>query len=158
MANIGIQMYTLRKHTRTPEDFKETLRRVAEIGLKNVQITPPSFFTVPEIAQLLRENGLKADSVIRSTGMILDDIDQAKRDAEILGTDVLRTNSIPKELRNDADGYRRFAEQMNAEGRACKSAGLRYIYHFHAFEWINFGDIRGIDILMNETDPDAVMF
>ena len=47
---------------------------------------------------------------------------------------------------------------MNAEGRACKAAGLRYIYHFHAFEWINFGSERGIDILLNETDPDAVMF
>ena len=47
---------------------------------------------------------------------------------------------------------------MNAEGRALKAVGLRYIYHFHAFEWISFGDTRGIDILLDETDPDAVYF
>ena len=158
MSRIGLQMYTLRDFVKTPDDFKETLRRVAEIGIENVQITPPGFFTVEETAKLLRENGLKADSVFRSTGKIVGDIEQAKRDAEILGTDVLRTDSIPSEMRNDADGYRRYAEQMNAEGRACKAAGLRYIYHFHAFEWITFGDVRGIDILLNETDPDAVMF
>ena len=158
MSRIGLQMYTLRDFVKTPDDFKSTLRRVAEIGIENVQITPPGFFTVEETAKLLKDNGLKADSVFRSTGKIVDGIEQAKRDAEILGTDVLRTDSIPNEMRNDADGYRRFAAQMNAEGRACKAAGLRYIYHFHAFEWINFGETRGIDILLNETDPDAVMF
>jgi len=158
MSRIGLQMYTLRDFVKTPYDFKNTLRRVAEIGIENVQITPPGFFTIEETAKLLRDNGLKADSVFRSTGKIVDGIEQAKRDAEILGTDVLRTDSIPNEMRNDVDGYRRFAQQMNAEGRACKAAGLRYIYHFHAFEWINFGETRGIDILLNETDPDAVMF
>ncbi|MBQ8510098.1 MAG: sugar phosphate isomerase/epimerase [Clostridia bacterium] len=158
MSRIGLQMYTLRDYTKTPEDFKNTLRRVREIGLENVQITPPGFFPVEETARLLAENGLKADSVFRPTGKVVADIEQAKRDAEIFGVDVLRTDSIPEEMRGDADGYRRFAEQMNAEGHACKAAGLRYIYHFHAFEWINFGDVRGIDILLNETDPDAVMF
>ena len=158
MSRIGLQMYTLRDYTKTPDDFKATLKKVADIGIENVQITPPGFFTVEETAQLLKDNGLKADSVFRSTRKVVDTIEQAKRDAEILGVDVLRTASIPSELRNDADGYRRYAEIMNAEGRACKAAGLRYIYHFHAFEWISFGDIRGIDILLKETDPDAVFF
>ena len=47
---------------------------------------------------------------------------------------------------------------MNAEGNACRRAGLRYMYHFHSFEWISFGKERGIDILLNETDPAAVFF
>ena len=144
MSRIGLQMYTLRDFTKTPDDFKATLKKVADIGIENVQITPPGFFTVEETAQLLKDNGLKADSVFRSTRKVVDTIEQAKRDAEILGVDVRRTDSLP--------------EIMNAEGRACKAAGLRYIYHFHAFEWISFGDIRGIDILLDETDPDAVFF
>ena len=151
-------MYTLRDYTKTPEDFKATLKKVADIGIKHVQITPPGFFGIGEVAALLKENGLSADSVFRPTTHVVERIEDAKRDAEILGVDVLRTDSIPSELRNTADGYRKYAEILNAEGRACKAAGLRYIYHFHAFEWINFGDIRGIDILLNETDPDAVMF
>ena len=116
MSRIGLQMYTLRDYTKTPDDFKATLKKVADIGIENVQITPPGFFTVEETAQLLKDNGLKADSVFRSTRKVVDTIEQAKRDAEILGVDVLRTDSIPSELRNDADGYRRYAEIMNAEG------------------------------------------
>ncbi|MCI8387836.1 MAG: sugar phosphate isomerase/epimerase [Clostridiales bacterium] len=158
MSRIGLQMYTLRDFVKTPEDFKATIRKVADIGIKHVQITPPGYFTVAETAEILRSNGISADSVFRSTGKVVESIESAKRDADILGVDVLRTDSIPSEMRKDADGYRRYAELMNAEGRACKAAGLRYIYHFHAFEWITFGDVRGIDILLNETDPDAVMF
>ena len=158
MSRIGLQMYTLRDFTKPPEDYKNTLKKVAEIGIEHVQMTPPAFFSVPEIAAMLREYGLSADSVFRPTTRVAADIESAKRDADILGVDVLRTDSIPDAMRNDADGYRRYAEILNAEGRACKAAGLRYIYHFHAFEWINFGDVRGIDILLNETDPDAVMF
>ncbi len=158
MSRIGLQMYTLRNFTKTPDDFKATLKKIADIGIENVQITPPGFFSVEETAQLLKDNGLHADSVFRPTTKVVDMIEGAKRDADILGVDVLRTDSIPNELRDSADGYRRYAEIMNAEGRACKAAGLRYIYHFHAFEWINFDGVRGIDILRNETDPEAVMF
>ena len=158
MSRIGLQMYTLRDFMKTPEDFRKTLGMVAEIGIKHVQITPPRFFSVEETAELLRKNGLSADSVFCPTTHVAERIDEAKRNAELLGTDVLRTDSIPVGMRDSADGYRRFAEIMNAEGRACKAAGLRYIYHFHAFEWINFGEERGIDILLSETDPDAVMF
>ena len=39
-------MYTLRDYMKTPEDFKETIRKVAEIGIKHVQITPPGYFSV----------------------------------------------------------------------------------------------------------------
>ena len=158
MSRIGLQMYTLRDYTKTAEDFENTLRRVAEIGLEVLQLTPPGFLGVEATAKLLAKYGLAADSVFAPTGAIVDRVAEIKRDAELLGTDVVRTDSIPDELRHDADGYRRFAERMNAEGRALKSVGLRYIYHFHAFEWINFGDTRGIDILLNETDPSAVMF
>lgn len=158
MSRIGLQMYTLRDFTKTPDDFKETLKKVAGIGIENVQITPPGFFTIEETARLLKDNGLKADSVFRPTTTVKTSVEQAKRDADILGVDVLRTDSIPAEFRNTADGYRRYAAIMNEEGRCCKAAGLRYIYHFHAFEWVSFGDTRGIDILLNETDPDAVMF
>lgn len=151
-------MYTLRDHTQTAEAFESTLRRVAEIGLEVLQLTPPGFLGAEATAKLLCKYGLRADSVFAPTGGIVDNIDRIKKDAELFGADVVRTDSIPPELRGDIDGYRRFAERMNAEGRALKSAGLRYIYHFHAFEWITFGETRGIDILLNETDPDAVMF
>jgi sugar phosphate isomerase/epimerase len=158
MSQIALQMYTCRDHMKTLAEFESTLNKVAQIGYRYVQISKPAFLGMSELTDLLHKYGLTADSVFSPTGNIIDNIDQIKKDADILGTDVVRTDSIPSVLRTSTEGYHEFAKRMNQEGRALQKAGLRYIYHFHAFEFISFGDIRGIDILLNETDPEAVMF
>jgi sugar phosphate isomerase/epimerase len=158
MSKIALQMYTCREHMKTAADFEETLKKVAEIGYEYVQISRPAFFEMDEMAKLLGKYDLQADSVFCPTGKILNNIEQLEKDADILGTDVVRTDSIPVALRTSREGYHEFAHRMDQEGQALKKAGLRYIYHFHAFEFVSFGNIRGIDILLHETDPEAVMF
>ncbi len=155
---IGLQMWTMHRRLGSPAEYRETLRRIAEIGYRVIQVTPPSFFTDDEFLALLAENGLSADSVFAPTGQIEAQLPHAAALAARMGTQLLRTDSIPEPMRGSADGYRAFAAQLNREGRACRAAGLRLMYHFHAFEWIRFGDVRGIDILLNETDPEAVWF
>lgn len=159
MSKIGLQMYTMREHTKNLEDYKKTIKRVSEIGYKVLQMSKPDFMTVEDNIKLLKQYGLSADSVLRGSMEVIKEADSAAKEAELYGCDVLRTTAIPQELRDmGKDGYKKFAEIMNESGKACKKVGLRYMYHFHAFEWINFGDERGIDILLNETDPEYVYF
>lgn len=154
----GLQMYTLRNSMKTPEDFDNTLRRVHEMGYDNVQITPPAFTNAIEVAKQLKTYELKADSTICTLMKIPESIDDIARNAEALDTDVLRTDSIVKDDRWTVEGYKRAAEHLNVCGKLAKEKGLRFMYHFHAFEFIKLGDTRGIDILLNETDPATVMF
>ncbi len=151
-------MYTMRDHMRTLEDYKETVKKVSEIGYKVLQMTRPDFISLEDNIALLSQYGLCADSVYRPVQEVEKEAESAAREAEMYGCDVIRTNSIPEEMRRSAEGYREFAKMMNNSGRACKAVGLRYIYHFHAFEWIRFGGKRGIDILLEETDPECVFF
>ena len=53
MSQFGIQMYTLRETMKTPEDYETTLRRVAEMGYTNVQLTPPAFSGAEDTQRLL---------------------------------------------------------------------------------------------------------
>lgn len=158
MSQIGLQMYTMRNVTGDREAFLKTLDRLQNIGIQDVQISVPSFMTCKELADVLKQHQMKADSVFCSTTQILESLDKIADEAKWLETDVLRTDSIPKELRKSADGYRQFAKDLNNQGRALKGIGLDYMYHFHAFEFVNFGSTRGIDILIEETNPDWVMF
>ena len=160
MAQIGLQMYTMRKHVANKEEYAQTIKRIAEIGYRSIQVTKPGFFTDEEYIALLDQYGIKADSVFVPTGKIVEMAPAAAVQAQKFGCDVLRTDSIPAALRGSADGYKKYAEILNAEGKACRENGLRLIYHFHAFEWIRFAaeKTRGIDILLNETDPTAVFF
>jgi sugar phosphate isomerase/epimerase len=158
MSQIGLQMYTMRQVSGNRDDLLHTLERLAGMGFQDVQISVPAFMTCAELAEVLTTLGLKADSVFCSTGKILASLDQIAREAELLQTDVLRTDSIPPELRNSADGYRRFADDLNRQGQALHRLGLDYMYHFHAFEFIRFEVERGMDILLRETDPRFVQF
>lgn len=158
MSRFSIQMYTLRKSMQTPEDFEKTLTRVAEMGYKSVQITTPNFTSTAVLAKQLYNKGLSADSAFCDVYQIPEKIDQICRDADLLGTNVLRTNSIKSEDRYKADGYHRFAMHLNNCGKLLRSKGLEFMYHFHSFEFIKFSDTRGIDILLSETDPEYVMF
>ena len=36
---IGAQLYTVREHTRNLDDFSETLKKIADIGYKTVQVS-----------------------------------------------------------------------------------------------------------------------
>ncbi len=156
--NIGIQMYTVRDHMKTKADLLTTLDKLSAIGLRSIQISVPGYITAEELAEELKARNMSADSGYMATAQHMAQLDKALRETECFGTDVIRTNSIPEDMRGDADGYHRYAEILNQEGKACQSHGIRYIYHFHAFEFIRFGDTRGIDILLNETDPKAVYF
>lgn len=155
---IGIQMYTLRDYMKTPEDLDTTLKKVAEMGYKSVQITPPGFTTAEKLAEQLKGYGLSADSAMCSLAKIPENIDKIVADAKALGTDVLRTDSILPEWRTGEEGYHIAAAHLEKCGKLLHEKGLKFMYHFHSFEYIKLGDTRGIDILLAETSPEYVMF
>lgn len=159
MSKIGIQMYTLRETMKTKEGLEETLRRVAEIGYQNVQITLPGFVSSEEGAAMLAHYGLRADSAMAAfDGNIRERVPEAVKLARLLGTGVVRTTSIPHELGQSEAGYHEFARQMNEVAAEFAKEGLVFMYHFHAFEYVNFPTCTGMDILMKETDPACVTF
>lgn len=156
---IALQMYTLRDGMTTPEDFENTLARVADMGYTHVQITPPAFHTGPSMAERLQAHGLQADSAICPVYAIPERMEDILKATEALHTDVLRTDSICEADRGSAEGYHRFAAHLEACGKLLCANGLTFMYHFHSFEFVRFADgTRGIDILLKETDPQHVFF
>lgn len=155
---ISIQMYTLRESMKDLAQLDDTLARVAAMGYNSVQITTPGYITPVELAKLLSSHGLRADSALCPLYQIPDKIEDAVAHAHALGTDVVRTDSIAVEDRFSLDGYHKAAEHLNRCGKLLHDRGCKFMYHFHAFEWIALGETRGMDILLGETDPETVWF
>lgn len=158
MADIALQMYTMRNCMADEKQLLETLRRVREIGYRSVQITRPAYVTIEALKRMLDEVGLSADSALGHCMKLDEEYDAILHEAEVLGTRVVRLDGIPMELAQTAEGYRTFARILEKGGKAFRAAGYDMYYHFHAFEWTNFGAERGIDILLNETTPEYVGF
>ena len=158
MADIALQMYTMRNCMADEKQLLGTLRRVREIGYRSVQITRPAYVTIEALKRMLDECGLSADSALGHCMKLDEEYDAILHEAEVLGTRVVRLDGIPMELAQTAEGYRTFARILEKGGKAFRAAGYDMYYHFHAFEWTNFGAERGIDILLNETTPEYVGF
>lgn len=155
---IGLQMYTLHDFTKTREGYTDTVRRVSELGFRSVQATKPAFFTDEEFSALLRANGLQADSLLVREGQILGNEKTLCERAKLYGVTAARIDGIPQPLRTSVDGYKKYAEMLNAEGKACRECGLKLMIHNHVYEWQKFGGKAGFQILVEESDPEYVWF
>ena len=56
---IGAQLFTIRDFCQNLNDFDESLKKIADIGYKNVQVSGTCEFDPKWLDQKLKENGLK---------------------------------------------------------------------------------------------------
>lgn len=152
---IALQLYTVRDQTAI--DFAGTVRKVAEMGYSGVELAGFGNLSPHEIADLLRETKLKPAGMHIGFELFQADIAKVIDDCKVIGSKFAGVPALPAALRN-LQGFRQAAAALNQFGAALKAAGLRLYYHNHAFEFQVIDGLRGIDILLAETDPSLVGF
>ena len=164
---IGIQLYSLRDMI--PTNVEKTLASLRKIGYGEVETFDYSVtngywgYSPKQFLALLKNNELTAPSGHYDSDKLLkdgntDDLQNQIEAAVIVGSDFLTIPWINDAFRNNADDFKRLAERMNKAGNLCKSAGIRLGYHNHDFEFKQYEDQTGYDILLKETDPTLVHF
>ncbi len=165
---IGLQLYTLREQA--AKDFDGTLKKVAAIGYKEVELY--SFFDrkAADIRRSLDDAGLRCVSAHFGVPMLQDNlaarIDYAKElDLEFMvcpfpglgGRDGSRPGSRPSSP--DAltlDDWRWNADLFNKVGEQTKKAGIQFGYHNHHIEFREFDGVTAFSELLRRTDPGLV--
>jgi sugar phosphate isomerase/epimerase len=169
---IGLQLYTVGKEM--DSDPAGTTKRIAEIGYKNVELSPLGKTPLSGMKKLLADNGLKSPSGHFMLPDLMKDlqrnIDAAKEigqedlivtvpfvadPSRLQGTDQMAAflnmlNSLT------LDDWKWNAEQFNKIGEQVKKAGLQLGYHNHNFEFKNYGSTTGYDEFLRLTDPNLV--
>jgi sugar phosphate isomerase/epimerase len=154
---IGVVGYTTRFRTFTPAQAEDTYRRIADLGYDGPESPLGRFFSTEESLALLSKYKLKVADVHAD----IEKPDEAFKIADKYGVKILGIPSIPGEMMNSVDGFRAYAEKINTLAKPFKNAGYRLQYHNHAQEFRNFPQLNGktgMDILIEETDPQAVVF
>ncbi len=156
MNKLSLQMYTLREYTKTWEDFNNTIGRLSEIGFKTLQYDVPAAYDAKEVKRVFDEYGVVNDSVFCPVMDIEDNTKKIISECEVFNTKYVRTSAIVSGLAKSASGYKCFAHYLNEACEELKKHDIKLLYHFHAFEFCRFGDNTGIDIILNETDPEVI--
>lgn len=157
---VALQLYTVRDQT--GKDFVGTVRKVAEMGYAGIELSGsyglnPGDLSAASLADLLAETGLKPAGNHVGLGGFEGDLDRVIAYNLHIGNRFVGVPALPAEMRNPA-GFRHAAALMNRFGATLVEAGLVLYYHNHAFEFEATDGVRGIDILLDETDPDLVGF
>lgn len=166
--DIGLQLYSLRASL--PKDVEGVLSLVGKAGFSEVETYGFSikngFFgtNVKDFKAMLIDNGLKATSNHFDFNSYLETGSTEIIKAYIETANTLESNYvtvpwISEKLRGTtADDYKKLADKVTQAAELCKTAGLKLAYHNHDFEFEEFGDTTGYEILLNNTDKNIVDF
>ncbi|HKX44920.1 MAG TPA: sugar phosphate isomerase/epimerase [Burkholderiaceae bacterium] len=168
--SISIQLYTLRELS-----LEATLQGLAAIGYRKVEHAGFGNRTAAEFRAALQQAGLRASSGHQAIPQPWNDSAwyQQVADAVAVGQQSIVTPLSPitvfptdgdvskiKGL-TTVDAWQRYAQDLNRAGAIARSAGLRFGFHNHFWEFAALDDDTpqvGYDILLAETDPRLVHF
>lgn len=153
---IGLQIYTLRDQL--DKDLLGTIKQVAAIGYKEVELYDLYGKTPAEFAQILKHNGLTAPSGHYMTRHLKSNWEKHIEDAKTIGLEYMVNAILDPEERRIFDDYKRLAELFNKAGEQTQKAGIQYCYHNHNFEFKKYGDTTAYDYLLKALDPKLVNF
>ncbi len=159
---IGVQVYSAREQL--AEDFEGTMKRLAEIGYKNIEAyglgTDGMFlekFTPGDYSKIVSDVGMKVVST-HCRYFTTDDAQKMIDASSAAGIKYTIIPSLPDELKESVDTYKQVADNLNKVGEIFKAAGLKFGYHNHAFEFELKDDQVPLEIMLNETQSDLVTF
>jgi sugar phosphate isomerase/epimerase len=151
---VALQIYSIRDHLTTAEDFKTSMKKLAEIGYTAVEVAGISAdLTDEEIRAICDENGLK----IISAHIVMDafdaDFDGTVKKLKTWGADLVTMPVPPAWVRESGD-YAQYAEKSTELGKKLAQVGITLSYHNHSFEFQHFNGKIGLKTLYAKSDPD----
>lgn len=138
---IGAQFFTLRDFTKTPEDLSETLKKVADIGYKNVQLSGTCEYDPEWMREQLKANDLKC--VVTHTGepKLTDDekLKEAIRAHEIIGCENIGLAVYDFNPEVEGHNYAKYVETFKPVAKKIKDAGKYLMFHNHhrELQWVD---------------------
>ncbi|MGY1779968.1 sugar phosphate isomerase/epimerase family protein [Geodermatophilus sp. SYSU D01036] len=164
-SKISIQLWTFAEYigfgtdAATQGRLEEVLRRLSEMGYRNVEPFSLSGLTAEQFRALLDEYGLKAPARHVGVGTPAQpaDIGQILEENRVLGVKYFGSGGTPN-LNTEAE-WIAYAQYLNTVGEQARKAGQTLIVHNHNWEFTDvFNGRTAYDILMAYTDPRNVAF
>ena len=167
--DIGLQLWSVRDDMK--KDAEATLMQVGQMGYTFIEAAgygDGSFYGMQpfDFKQLLNENGLRF--LASHTGQPLPDSttwdatmewwDTCIAAHKEAGVKYIVQPSMNKKGYGTLADLKRYCDYFNAIGEKCNAQGIRFGYHNHDKEFEDVDGVVRYDYMLNNTDPDKVMF
>jgi sugar phosphate isomerase/epimerase len=153
---IAAQMHSVRDYCTDAHDLAETLGKIRSIGYRAVELSSLGPLSPHELARVLDGEGLTCCSTHEDGEELLTDPEAVMERLGVLGC---ASTAYPWPRDQDfssAEGVHRFCKALNRTGRMLRKAGVTFAYHNHNQEFHRLGGKTVMDMIIEETDHDAV--
>ena len=151
---IGAQLYTLRTYLQTEEDIRISLKKVADMGYKIVQVSGMGKIDPHLLRDICDGLGLKIVLTHNPAERILWDTDNLIKEHEILGCEYIGLGGMPEKYRSDF-WIGQFGKDFLTPAKKMADAGKHFMYHNHDFEFERQPNGRLlIEMLWNSCRPN----
>jgi sugar phosphate isomerase/epimerase len=133
LEKISVQLYTVRNEM--AKDFEGSLRKIAELGFKQVEFAGYYNRTPEQIRGLLDSLGVESPSAHFPIQALRTDPVKAIETAKVIGHRYLICPYLDPVERQTLAQYREHAALFNKVGEMCRKAGIQFGYHNHDFEF-----------------------
>ncbi|MFN6202948.1 MAG: sugar phosphate isomerase/epimerase family protein [Acidobacteriota bacterium] len=154
LEKISVQLYTVRNEM--AKDFDGSLRKIADLGFKQVEFAGYYNRTPQQVRGLLDSLGLESPSAHIPLQALRNDPAKAIEAARVIGHRYLICPYLEPAERKSLAQYRAHAALFNKFGEMCRQAGIQFGYHNHEFEFETLEGQLPMDLLLRETNPDLV--
>ena len=178
--NVGIQLFTI--PAMVSADFSGTLKKLADIGYKEIEFFGPYDFSAPEtieswngfrqslrvssnafyghkpaeVKKMLKDLGLTTPSVHLDLITMRKKMGPAMEALSELGTRYVAIPAIADPA--ERSDFNKLADEFNSFGEQMAKYGLTFLYHNHGYEHAPKNGEVLMDTLLRQTDKDKVKF
>ncbi len=153
MAVLAAQLYTIREHTKTAEDFAASMKKISDMGYTAVQVSAIGPIPHEDVLKITQDNGLTICNTHIPYDRLWHDLDSVIAQHNLWNSKHVAIGSMPQDYRGNEDGFKRFAIEASQVGEKLHAAGLTFSYHNHSFEFVRFGNRNGLELIYQESDP-----
>ena len=154
---IGAQFYTVRQTCQNLPDFAETLKKVADIGYRNVQISGTCPFPAQWLKENLDRNGLKCVLTHTPVPRLTGELEQVIREHEIFGCDHIGLGWWAFDPEKDMS-YDQWMAIFPPIAKKIAQAGKLFMYHNHDQEFKKYEGKLILERLMEALPPEEMGF
>jgi sugar phosphate isomerase/epimerase len=156
---ISLQLFTVRKYVQ--KNLYNTMQQIIQIGYKSIEAARIGFDakSAAAINRARQEFGLSVPSSQIKLTQSGNDFTQTLNFLQAVECGNAVISLLPSHhIFSGEQGLKRFAADMNALAERYRREGIRLAFHHHDFEFLKFGSKRGLDILLENTEPVLVFF
>lgn len=131
----GAQLFTIRDYCKNLDDFSESLKKIADIGYKNVQVSGTCEFEAEWLKNELKKNGLKCVVTHNSPERLTGETAKIASEHDVFGCKYVGLGWYGFDDEKERKCLEDFIKAYKPVAKRLKQYGKLFMYHNHSTEF-----------------------